>query len=119
MPYTFTPAQRAEITLRFNQSPMLGQPGNFSLMYGYIGQVLSTPQPSIGGLRPDIDQVVKGSRLWFDGAFYANGGTGSPSRLIREFTQTQGILHNGQPFPDASMPWSLGSPAMTTRFLKC
>jgi hypothetical protein len=86
MPYTFTPAQRAEITLRFSQSPLPNQPGNFSLMYGYIGQVLSTPQPSIGGVRPDIDQVVKGSRLWFSGAFYANGGTGSPSRLMREVT---------------------------------
>jgi hypothetical protein len=119
MPYTFTPAQQAEIALRFNQSPTLNQPGNFSAMYGYIGQVLRTPQPSIGNVRPDIDPVVEGSRLWFSGAFYANGGTGSPSRLIREFTQTQGILHNGQPFPDASIPWSLYSPAVTTRFLNC
>ncbi len=95
MPYIFTPPQQVEITIQNNQAPAVGQPGTFSPMYGYIAEVLKTPQ---AGIRPDTDPFVLGSRLWFTGAFYANGGAGAPSRLIREYTQTQGILHSGQPF---------------------
>lgn len=98
MPYTFTPNQQAEISLRLNQGPAENQTGNFSPMYGYIAQVLETPQSTNGNLPPDADPVIQAARLWFQGAFYANGGAGSPSRLIREYTQTQGVLHNGQPF---------------------
>lgn len=107
MPYTFTPAQQAEITLRHGQGPLENQPGNFVPMYGYIAQVLQTPQPSNGGLPPDADQIIKASRLWFQGAFYANGGGGSPSRLIREYTQTQGVLHNGGQFSESVGPIGL------------
>ena len=107
MPYVFTPPQQVEITIQNNQAPAVGQPGTFSPMYGYIAEVLKTPQASNGGLAPIADPLVKGAQLWFTGAFYANGGAGAPSRLIREYTQTQAVLHLGQPFAGGVGPIGL------------
>ena len=98
MPYIFTPPQQVEIAALYDQAPAVGQPGTFSPMYGYIAEILKTPQASNSGLAPIADPLVKGAQLWFTGAFYANGGAGAPSRLIREYTQTQAVMHLGQPF---------------------
>jgi Ca2+-binding RTX toxin-like protein len=99
MPYVFTPTQQTEITLRHSQGPVENSPGNFSPMYQYIAQVLRTPQPTFpGGLPPDSEIAIQGSRLWFEGATLANAGVGPQSRLIREYTQMQGVLHFGEPF---------------------
>lgn len=94
MSYTFTASQQAQITQRFQMGPPENQPGNFIEMYGYVAQELAAP-----GL---ADPAVNATRLWFTGAFYANGGGGSPSTLIREFTQTQGVLHRGKRFSEGT-----------------
>ncbi|MFC4819861.1 calcium-binding protein [Dokdonella ginsengisoli] len=94
MPYVFTPPEQTQIQTFYNAGPTApGQAGNFASMYGYIAGRLHA-----GKLPPDGDPEVLKSRLWFDGATKANGGSGVFSILIREYTQTQGTLHFGSRF---------------------
>ena len=107
MSYVFTPAQQTTLTMLFEQGPQPNQNGNFFLYYQNIASILRTPQPSNGGLPPDFDPVVYPSRLWFEGATFANAGVGAPSTLIRGYTQTQGLMHFGRQFTVGTGPGGL------------
>lgn len=100
MPYIFTPPEQVQIEALYNAGPVNdGQPGNFAPMYDYISTRLRSGSPP-----PDSDPEVLKSRLWFDGAARANGGSGVFSILIREYTQTEGVLHFGTRFSSSVGP---------------
>ena len=96
--YTFNITERQQITTAFNQGPTVNwEPGNHVPFYTTMSTILSTDN---GSGAPDTNAEVLPVRIWFDGAAKVNAGTGVFSTLIREYTQTQGVLHWDRRFSD-------------------
>lgn len=102
MSYTFSASEQAQIQSLFLNGPAVGQPGNFSSMYTYIAQVLTT-RLSDGSISAGEQLAMTHARNWFDVAKQANGNVGFHSAFIRAYTNRQGELRLNRSFTQSEM----------------
>ncbi len=101
-PYTFTPAQQAEITRLYDQAfidAALGGAaavGAYAPMYEYIASVAEAAEQG-------DDDPVRLTRVWFDGAMGVNSDEGAFSSIIRLYNIRQGELRYGTTFSDVKL----------------